>query len=149
MSLIRQLLATIAVILFAAGCGGGGASDGYGAPAGTGGATGTSGAAGTSGTTSAAAGGEGTVVNVGETDFALQLSQTSFSPGTYTFVAQNNGKATHSLEVEGLGIEKKTSNLAPGGSERLTVTLQKGKYLLYCPVGNHKALGMQVEINVG
>ena len=47
------------------------------------------------------------------------------------------------------GGEKKTSNLRPGSTERLTVELQQGRYELYCPVGNHKDRGMKVEITVG
>jgi len=126
--------AAAAGLLLATGCG-----ENYGSstpPAATGG-------------TSAASGNEGTVVTVKETEFVLDLSQQTFSPGTYTFVAQNDGKAPHALEVQGPGGEKKTSTLNPGGSERLTIELQKGTYEVYCPVGNHKDRGMKTEITVG
>lgn len=91
----------------------------------------------------------GTVVTVTETDFALALSQTTFTPGTYTFVAENNGNTTHALEIEGPGIEEQeTNDLSPGDSGQLTVDLQAGTYELYCPVDGHKDRGMKTEITV-
>lgn len=91
----------------------------------------------------------GTVVTVTETDFALALSQTTFTPGTYTFVAENNGNTTHALEIEGPGIEEQeTNDLSPGDSGQLTVELQAGTYELYCPVDGHKDRGMKTEITV-
>jgi uncharacterized cupredoxin-like copper-binding protein len=91
----------------------------------------------------------GTIVTVKETEYKLQLSQSTFSPGTYTFTAENDGGTTHALEIEGPGIEEqKTGNLSPGASGSLTVTLQSGKYELYCPVDSHRDLGMETDITV-
>jgi uncharacterized cupredoxin-like copper-binding protein len=95
-------------------------------------------------------GGQGTVVTVDEVDFKLNLSTTTFEPGTYTFVAKNTGQSTHALEIDGPGVaDKKSDTIAPGASTMLTVTLQKGSYELYCPVDGHKALGMDTHITVG
>jgi uncharacterized cupredoxin-like copper-binding protein len=91
----------------------------------------------------------GTVVTVKETEYKLQLSQSTFSPGTYTFTAENDGGTTHALEIEGPGIEEQqTGNLSPGASGSLTVTLQSGKYELFCPVDSHRDLGMETDITV-
>jgi uncharacterized cupredoxin-like copper-binding protein len=91
----------------------------------------------------------GTVVTVKETEYKLQLSQSTFSPGTYTFTAENDGGTTHALEIEGPGIkEQQTGNLSPGASGSLTVTLQSGKYELFCPVDSHRDLGMETDITV-
>jgi uncharacterized cupredoxin-like copper-binding protein len=100
--------------------------------------------------TSAATGGgdAGTVINVDEKDFTIELSTTEFTPGTYTFVATNNGQTTHALEIEGQGLEEETENIAPGDTAELTVTLEAGEYELYCPVGNHKDMGMKLDITV-
>ena len=88
-------------------------------------------------------------MTVSETEFAIELSQDTFSPGTYTFVTNNDGQATHSLEIEGPGLdESETAKLGPGESEDLTVTLQAGTYKLYCPVGNHESQGMTLDITV-
>ena len=91
----------------------------------------------------------GTAVTVKETEYSLELSQSTFSPGTYTFTAQNDGGTTHALKIEGPGIEEQqTNNLAPGDSASLTVTLQSGTYELYCPVDGNRDNGMETEITV-
>jgi uncharacterized cupredoxin-like copper-binding protein len=95
-------------------------------------------------------GGQGRLVTVDEVDFKLDLSTTTFQPGTNTFVAKNTGQSTHALEIDGPGVQdKKTDTIAPGASTTLTVTLQKGSYELYCPVDGHKAMGMDTRITVG
>ena len=100
--------------------------------------------------TSAPTGGDntGTMIDVDERDFTIELSTTEFVPGTYTFVATNNGQTTHALQIEGQGLEEETEDIAPGDSTSLTVTLEAGEYELYCPVGNHKDMGMELDIAV-
>jgi plastocyanin len=68
--------------------------------------------------TSAATGGDGagTVIDVDEKDFTIELSTMELTPGTYTFVATNNGQTTHALEIEGQGVEEETEDIAPGDS---------------------------------
>ncbi|MEV0742286.1 plastocyanin/azurin family copper-binding protein [Streptomyces sp. NPDC050549] len=91
----------------------------------------------------------GTQVTVTESEYALKLSQSSFAPGTYTFTADNAGKVTHALEIDGPGVsDVKTKNLGGGQQAALTVTLKKGTYELYCPVDGHKGLGMDQHIQV-
>lgn len=97
-----------------------------------------------SGSSSAAATGghaSGSSVTVGETEFALHLSQTSFSPGTCTFVAEDRGKLSHALAISGPGV--------PPGTAQLTVPQHAGSYELWCPVDSHKELGMDTRIQVG
>jgi uncharacterized cupredoxin-like copper-binding protein len=100
--------------------------------------------------TSAATGGAttGTVINVDERDFTIELSTMELAPGTYTFVATNSGQTTHGLEIEGEGLEEETADIAPGDSASLTVTLEAGEYELYCPVDGHKDRGMELHITV-
>jgi uncharacterized cupredoxin-like copper-binding protein len=127
--------------LILAGCGGGGNSSS--APTAT-----SSGPAAPTASASSA-GGQGITVTVDEVEFKLNLSTTTFKPGTYTFVAKNAGQVTHALQIEGPGVEdRKTGNVSPGGSAMLTVTLQKGSYELSCPVDGHKGLGMDTHITV-
>lgn len=142
--LLGVLSAAAVVALLSAGCGGNGKSP---SAAGS-----TSAAQSTSAAPSSSGGGDtgGTTVTVTETEFNLALSQTAFRPGIYTFVAANKGQATHALEVEGPGVkDKATGSLSSGETGRLTVTLQKGTYDLYCPVGNHKEQGMDTRVTVG
>jgi len=101
------------------------------------------------GTATPSAAGQGTAVTVDEADFKINLSTMTFAPGTYTFVVKNTGHATHALEIDGPGVEdRKSDTVSPGGSTRLTVTLQKGSYELYCPVDGHKGMGMDTHITV-
>lgn len=83
------------------------------------------------------------------TDFAITLSQRSLPPGTYTFVAEQRGQSPHALAIVGPGINSQTKVIEPGGAaQELTVVLQPGTYELWCPVGNHRALGMTVTITI-
>jgi uncharacterized cupredoxin-like copper-binding protein len=143
----RRCAALLAIgALFAvpvAGCGGddddnaGNGGGGYGA---VGGATETS-------TAATAAGGE--AVDMSLTDFALNPADPSVNAGTVTFDVTNDGQTTHALEVEGPGEEVETEDLAPGDAAKLTVDLNKpGTYEMYCPVGNHREMGMEGEITV-
>lgn len=84
------------------------------------------------------------------TDFEVALSTTAFSPGAYTFNAQQKGQRPHALSIKGPGVDAATSTIQPGGGDQqLTVTLQPGSYELWCPVGDHEALGMTTTITVG
>ncbi len=57
----------------------------------------------------------------------------------------------HSLEIDGPGVadQRIPGVVAAGQSATLTVTLRGGSYDIYCPVGNHKAMGMDTHITVG
>jgi plastocyanin len=96
-------------------------------------------------------GGGGETLKVSETDFKLDPADPTVNAGEVTITATNDGQTTHSLEVEGNGIEETDlpNDLAPGDSGELTVDLSKpGTYEWYCPIGNHRDLGMEGEITV-
>ncbi|MGW3052726.1 MULTISPECIES: cupredoxin domain-containing protein [Kitasatospora] len=89
-------------------------------------------------------------ITVTEKEFSVSPSQTTVAPGTYTLVVENAGAVAHSLAVSGPGVSNaKTSTIPPGGREQLTVTLQAGSYDLWCPIDNHRALGMETHLQVG
>ncbi|MFE6177072.1 cupredoxin domain-containing protein [Streptomyces sp. NPDC056464] len=90
-----------------------------------------------------------TQVDVKMTDFKMELSETTLKAGDYTFVAKNDGDHDHALEIEGSGTEQKTRTLEPGESANLTITLKDGTYEVYCPVDDHKGMGMKTELTVG
>jgi plastocyanin len=124
------VLSVVAVGVLAAGCGGssGGGGGGGGGPA----------------------AGSGTKVTATETEFHIALSKSSYSPGTYTFTADNKGTLQHDLVINGPGVsnQKTPSLLAPGQTGSVTVTLEAGTYDIYCGVPGHKAEGMDVHITV-
>lgn len=84
---------------------------------------------------------QGTEVTATETDFAIELSEQTFTPGTYTFVAKNDGQVPHALLINGPGVaNEQTETFTSGQSDEISVTLQAGDYEVYCPVGNHRDL---------
>lgn len=90
-----------------------------------------------------------TQVDVKLVDFKMELSRSTLKAGDYTFVVSNDGQHDHAMEIEGQGTEEKTGTLEPGESAKLTVTLKEGEYEVYCPVDDHKGLGMKTELTVG
>ncbi|HWE88463.1 MAG TPA: sulfocyanin-like copper-binding protein [Pseudonocardiaceae bacterium] len=117
---------------------------------GSSGGSGSSGAGGSTGTTGTSAAAGGAQVTATLTEFKIALSKSSFTPGTYTFVATNAGSATHALEITGPGVSNaRTGTVSPGQSANLTVTLRAGSYDVFCPIDGHKGLGMDLTLTVG
>jgi plastocyanin len=99
---------------------------------------------------SSAAADAGTVVEVTMTEFALEFSQQSFTPGTYTFRAPNEGQFPHTISITGPGVDNVTAGgpAQTGQEVSMTVDLQPGTYKIWCPVRDHEARGMVTEITV-
>src|SRR5262249_19353812 len=107
-------------------------------------------AANASTTSKAAAGGAGGSVNLSATDFKFTPSDPTVKSGDVTFTEQNNGQTAHSLEIEDVNGQDKEleGTVQPGQSRTLKLNLPPGKYEFYCPVDNHKEMGMEGEITV-
>ncbi|WP_162141406.1 plastocyanin/azurin family copper-binding protein [Smaragdicoccus niigatensis] len=91
----------------------------------------------------------GTKIDVMESEYSIELSQQDFKPGRYTFVVMNHGQRPHDLAIKGPGVDEvKSSTVNNGETTELTVDLEKGDYELWCTVGDHKDLGMDVKITV-
>jgi plastocyanin len=101
--------------------------------------------------TSGASSGARATIEVHLSEFTLDPSRVSVdTPGTYTFKAVNDGQFVHALEVEGHGVEEETEDIQPGESAEFTVDLaEAGDYELYCPVDDHRAMGMDGSVDVG
>jgi plastocyanin len=92
---------------------------------------------------------EGETVTVTAVDFDFQLSEDSYSAGTYTFEVTNTGAMPHNFAVERDGQRVAgTDILQPGASATVEVTLEAGDYFFYCEVGQHRANGMEVPVTV-
>jgi uncharacterized cupredoxin-like copper-binding protein len=99
----------------------------------------------------AAATGAGGTVNLTATDFKFNPSDPTVSSGDVSFNEKNDGQVTHSLEIEDVtpGHDQELEgDVSPGQSGTLKANLAPGKYEFYCPVGNHKEMGMEGEITV-
>ena len=100
-------------------------------------------------TPSAAAPAEARNVTATEGEMYIELSESSFTPGSYTIEVVNEGNATHDLVVERDGQDvAATETIAPGASATLTVTLEAGEYVFYCSIANHRAMGMATDVTV-
>jgi plastocyanin len=108
-------------------------------------------AASSSAGTSASSGGsaEAEAITATEQDFSISLDEDTLKAGSYTITVVNKGSSTHDLAVEEDGTTKATSDkVAPGESTTLTVDLDAGKYVFYCSIGNHRAMGMEKTVQV-
>jgi plastocyanin len=152
----RSLVTVLMTALLCAGaigCGGDNNDNGSGDTATTGGTT-TGGEETTTGetTTGGEAGGKKSAkstVKVDEVDIALQPANPKVKVGTVTFRIKNKGTLLHGVEVEGPGGEKRSTDILPGKSATLRVNFNKpGKYEWYCPIDEHKKLGMKGKITV-
>jgi uncharacterized cupredoxin-like copper-binding protein len=95
-----------------------------------------------------AAGGGGGAVSIGESEYKLTPADATAKAGTVTVNVKNDGQIVHNLEIEGNGVEKKSADIEPGSSGKVTVNLKPGKYEMYCAIDGHKDLGMKGDITV-
>jgi uncharacterized cupredoxin-like copper-binding protein len=88
-------------------------------------------------------------ISVTEKEFHISLSTRKGAVGSVRFVIKNAGKHSHALALSGPGLKlKKTALVKPGKKATLTVTLEAGTYVLWCPVPGHAARGMKTSITV-
>jgi plastocyanin len=98
---------------------------------------------------SSAAEAESETVTATEGEMFIELSEDSFSPGTYTIEVTNTGNMAHDLVLERDGEDVTgTDVIRPGQSATLEVTLEEGDYVFYCSVGAHRAAGMELPVTV-
>jgi plastocyanin len=55
----------------------------------------------------------------------------------------NDSQLPHAVEIEGNGVEETTETVTGEAAPPLTVDLPAGTYTFYCPVGDHRAEGME------
>lgn len=68
--------------------------------------------------------------------------------GAIAFVATNDGERRHALAVDGPAGEVRTPALLPGEQATITLTLPRGTYRWYCPIGDHARRGMVGRVRV-
>ena len=89
-------------------------------------------------------------VKVRETEFELDPRNPRIAKaGVVQFDVTNAGQAPHALEVEGPHGEVETDTIEPGRTATLRADLSEpGRYVWYCPVGDHERRGMRGRITV-
>lgn len=89
-------------------------------------------------------------VRVVETDFELDPANPQIrSTGKVVFDVVNRGETVHALKIETPGRDVETDRIAPAESRTLETQLSPGRYTWYCPVANHRDLGMTGTVTVG
>jgi uncharacterized cupredoxin-like copper-binding protein len=143
------VLLALSVVVLAAGCGSSGGSSGssasggggYGAPA-----------AKTNTRTTAAAASGPTVKLAADPSGGLSFTSRTLKAkaGKVTIVMSNpqSSGVPHGIGIEGQGVDKDGSVVAPGSTSTIQVALKPGKYEYYCPVPAHKAAGMKGTLTV-
>ncbi len=90
----------------------------------------------------------GNTVEVRLSEYKIDMSN-SLHAGLITFHVTNAGTVEHNFVVEGQGVKKTfDKNLQPNESNNLEVNLSPGNYQIYCPLDNHRDLGMLVNLTV-
>jgi plastocyanin len=88
-------------------------------------------------------------IRIRETEWKLDPATVRAKRGAVQLRAVNRGTIVHALEVEGPSGEVETRELQPGQRQTITVKLTKpGRYVMYCPVGNHRSRGMRGAVVV-
>ncbi len=91
---------------------------------------------------------EGEVVSVTLTEHEIELSGEAVA-GQVVFELTNEGDQVHGFVVEGNGVDTAlTSDLRPGVTDRVTIELDAGSYIVWCPVGDHRDRGMEDDVEV-
>ena len=90
---------------------------------------------------------EGTTVEVALSEFAIEMPD-SVPAGPVTFVITNVGSVGHSFAIEGIEGGRVDGVLAPGSTATLELELPAGTFEVFCPVANHRELGMSLELTV-
>jgi hypothetical protein len=90
-------------------------------------------------------------VSVGAKEFSLTLSRPLVGKGSVRVELRNNGEDPHNLVLSPEGTHTPLasfSTLDPGTYERRSVTLDPGRYQLWCSLEGHEAKGMSVTLRV-
>jgi plastocyanin len=93
-------------------------------------------------------GGEGLTVTADPGgSISWEPGELTAAAGSVTVKLVNESGTPHAIEVEGNGVEEETETFTEGEAE-LTVDLEAGEYVYYCPVGQHRENGMEGTLTV-
>ena len=82
-------------------------------------------------------------------DGSLKFDKTELDgkAGTVTINFDNPSTTPHAVAIEGSGVEE-ASDTVTSSKTSVTADLKAGTYTFYCPVGNHRAEGMEGTLTV-
>jgi len=150
-----SLAALVAAGALITGCGGGSSSGS--SSSGGGGGYGSQAPAKTTATTAAAAapaassGGKLAIKAVESDGLSFDPKTLKAKAGTVTITMDNpsSDSLQHAVAVEGPGgVAASGQIVQPGSTSKVTLKLKPGKYTFFCPVGGHRAAGMEGTLTV-
>lgn len=99
--------------------------------------------------TEAAAGGASTLAIAADPTGSLAFTESEYTAtaGEVTIEFANESQVPHAAEVDGID-GSETETVRGADAPPLTVDLPAGEYTIYCPVGNHRAAGMEAKLTV-
>jgi len=105
---------------------------------------------GSSSSSSSSSGGGEKLTIAADPGGALKFDKTKLSAkaGKITITMDNPSDVPHAVEIEGNGVEEEGQTVGKGGKSTATADLKAGTYDFYCPVGNHRAEGMEGKLTV-
>jgi plastocyanin len=105
--------------------------------------------AGGAASTPAASGGGQQLALAAPADGSLKFDKKTLTAkaGTVTVNFTNPSTTAHGLTIEGNGVDQ-TSDTITSGKTAVTAKLKPGTYTFYCPVGSHRAQGMEGKLVV-
>jgi plastocyanin len=68
--------------------------------------------------------------------------------GTVEVDFSNTSQLPHAVTIEGNGVDETTQTVSGADAPPLNVDLKPGTYTFYCPVGDHRAEGMEGKLVV-
>jgi len=82
-------------------------------------------------------------------DGSLKFDKTELEgkAGTVTINFDNPSTTPHAVAIEGSGVEE-ASDTVTSSKTSVTADLKAGTYTFYCPVGNHRAEGMEGTLTI-
>ncbi|HEX6069044.1 MAG TPA: cupredoxin domain-containing protein [Longimicrobiaceae bacterium] len=85
-------------------------------------------------------------------EWSLEPGADAVPAGEVTFQAMNTGGESHTLAIDGGGVDARTPPIGPGETATLTVALEPGTYRLFCPDGEggatHASRGLSAPLVV-
>jgi uncharacterized cupredoxin-like copper-binding protein len=98
------------------------------------------------------AGGATTLGLTAEESGGLSFSRSDLTAraGSVTVTLDNpsGNSMPHAVEIEGNGVEEESETIDAGARTSVTVDLRPGRYVFYCPVGQHRQAGMEGTLTV-
>ena len=83
-------------------------------------------------------------------EYSFGLSRIRVTPGRAVIELANFGSDPHDLRLQRVGARHVAGlgQVLPGARAELSLRLPPGRYLLWCSIANHRALGMRATLVV-